>query len=58
MKTIKTKNGSKEVTYAGNTKINIEWVKVYKDDEGKHYVYNGSEYYKEITPEHYDIFTT
>lgn len=57
MNTIKTKNGYKEVKYVGNTKINIEWVNVYKDNEGKHYIYNGSEYYKEITAEHHDIFT-
>lgn len=57
MKTIRTENGNKEVTYVGNTKINIEWVNVYKDNEDKYYIYNGAGYYKEITAEYYDIFT-
>ena len=56
-KSIKTINGTKEVKYVGNTKLSIEWVNVYMDDLGNHYIYNGGGYYKEITAELYDIFT-
>ena len=57
MKSIKTVNGVKEVSYVGNTKINIEMRAVYKDFEGNHYIYNGGGIYTTITVELYDIYT-
>jgi len=55
MNQITTAEGiTKGVKYIGNTKMCVEWVSVFSDNEGKHYIYSPGGY-REISS-NFDIF--